>query len=227
MGRLLKAPSEFALVRALTFADLESFYRTDPISMHATCKAAKEIQHVRFPTRKNDCKGQTRSAWRHVADRRIRFFPAWFRRSILPLVSVVLAETCLGRNRAGSCTLGVPWFHWRNPDRHRLYADPREKQQAGKARHQPTFPKGGRLKMRVRIRMSRQTRIRLRGGRELASMVARRNAVVNTAMTARDVSNSAYKLAYGRNPPSIRRLLLRRSRRHPPGCMCPFHGGHR
>ncbi len=81
--------------------------------------------------------------------------------------------------------------------------------------------------MRVRIRMSRQTRIRLRGGRELASMVARRNAVVNTAMTARDVSNSAYKLAYGRNPPSIRRLLLGRSRRHPPGCMCPFHGGHR
>src|SRR6266699_3860292 len=81
--------------------------------------------------------------------------------------------------------------------------------------------------MRVRIRMSRQTRIRLRGGRELASMVARRNAVVNTAMTARDVSNSAYKLAYGRNPPSIRRLLLGRSRRHPPGWMWPFHGRHR
>jgi hypothetical protein len=81
--------------------------------------------------------------------------------------------------------------------------------------------------MRVRIRTSRRTQIRLRGGRELASMVARKNPVINTAMTVRDVSNSAYRVAYGRNPPSIRRLLLGRSRRHPPGCMCPYHGGHK
>ncbi len=62
-------------------------------------------------------------------------------------------------------------------------------------------------------------------------MAARGNPVVDTAMTAKDISASLYKVAYGKSPPSIKKVLYSRlgfgSRPHPQGCMCPYHGGHK
>src|SRR5207247_745225 len=81
-----------------------------------------------------------------------------------------------------------------------------------------------------RFSLNNETRIRLAGGRELLETVARKNPVFNGVMTAKDVAGSAYKLTYGKNPPSITRLVYNRlglAHPHPPGCMCPYHGGHK
>ncbi len=55
-------------------------------------------------------------------------------------------------------------------------------------------PKGRRIVV-PRFPFSEKTRVRLGGGRELVEMVARKNPAINTVMTVKDVSGSAYKLA--------------------------------
>ena len=91
--------------------------------------------------------------------------------------------------------------------------------------------------------LSRKTRSRLEGVKTLSSIVARKNPLVDSLATSKEIFDSTYRIINGKEPPRLlpslwnshnrTRIVPQRLHRismvrrpHPFDCQCPFHGGH-